>query len=51
MAKYIEATEMEDEARRREVIGQILLYNREDLEASWAVLRWLKEKAQCRASF
>lgn len=51
MAKYIEATEMEDDAKRQEVIDQIRRYNREDLEATWAVLRWLKEKAQCRASF
>lgn len=44
MAKYIEATEMENEGERQEVIDQILLYNREDLEVTWAVLRWLRAK-------
>jgi len=42
MAKYIEATETRDEARRAEIMDQILAYNREDLEATWAVLQWLK---------
>ena len=36
MAKYIEATETEDENLREEVMDQILTYNREDLEATWA---------------
>ena len=44
MAKYIEATEMADEQRRQEVMDQILIYNKEDLEATWAVLHWLKLK-------
>lgn len=44
MAKYIEAIESADEALRDEVIGKILVYNREDLEATWAVLQWLKSK-------
>lgn len=44
MAKYIEATEMEDEKQREEVLSQILIYNREDLEATWAVLKWLMSK-------
>jgi predicted RecB family nuclease len=42
MAKYIEATETQDEARRTEIMDQILAYNREDLEATWALLQWLK---------
>jgi uncharacterized protein len=42
MAKYIEATETEDEAKRAELINEIVRYNREDLEATWAVLRWLQ---------
>lgn len=46
MAKYIEATEMEDEERRQEVIDQIRRYNQEDLEATWAVLQWLRAKAR-----
>lgn len=45
MAKYIEATETEDEAQRAEVMEEILAYNREDLEATWAVLQWLRSKA------
>jgi uncharacterized protein len=44
MAKYIEATETEDEGTRREVMEQVLTYNKEDLEATWAVLVWLKGK-------
>lgn len=44
MAKYIEATETEDEQLRASVMGKILAYNREDLEAMWAVLQWLKGK-------
>ena len=44
MAKYIEATETEDESARAALMNQILDYNREDLEATWAVLLWLKEK-------
>lgn len=42
MARYIEATETADEALRAEIIDQILAYNREDLEATWAVMRWLQ---------
>ena len=45
MAKYIEATETQDEKLRSEVMDQILVYNKEDLEATWAVLNWLKAKA------
>jgi predicted RecB family nuclease len=44
MAKYIEAMEMEDEKQRAEVMDKILTYNKEDLEATWAVLQWLKSK-------
>jgi len=46
MAKYIEATETEDQKQRDELMDQILAYNREDLEATWAVLQWLKSKIQ-----
>jgi len=38
MAKYIEATETEDEALRDGMMDQILKYNQEDLEATWVVL-------------
>lgn len=42
MARFIEATESSNEALRRSVMDQILLYNKEDLEATWAVFRWLQ---------
>ncbi len=42
MARYIEATESSDHAEREAIMGQILDYNREDLEATWAVLEWLR---------
>jgi predicted RecB family nuclease len=41
IAKFIEATETEDEKERAEVMDSILTYNQEDLEATWAVLNWL----------
>lgn len=44
IAKYIEATETQDKKLRDELIGQILLYNEEDLAATWKVLQWLKKK-------
>ncbi len=44
MAKYIEATESEDRAERDALLGEILDYNREDLEATWAVLEWLQDR-------
>lgn len=42
MARYIEATETADEELRASIMDEILAYNREDLEATWAVLRWLR---------
>jgi predicted RecB family nuclease len=44
MAKYIEAVETQDLDVRNDIMAQILYYNREDLEATWAVLEWLKSK-------
>ena len=44
MALFIEAVETSDEAKRNELMGEILKYNREDLEATWAVFKWLKSK-------
>jgi predicted RecB family nuclease len=41
MARYIEATETNDAEFRAEIMKEILTYNREDLEATWAVLCWL----------
>lgn len=40
----VEATETEDQKQRNELMDQILAYNREDLEATWAVLKWLRSK-------
>jgi predicted RecB family nuclease len=40
MAQYIKAVETEDEDLRRETMDRIKLYNREDLEATWAVMEW-----------
>ena len=48
MAKYIEATEMEDQQERAGVMDEILKYNQEDLEATWAVFQWLKAKGNYR---
>jgi predicted RecB family nuclease len=45
IAKYIEATEIEDEAARQKVMNAILKYNEDDLTATWAVLCWLREFA------
>jgi predicted RecB family nuclease len=42
MAKYIEATECNDQAERAVIIDEILAYNCEDLEATWGVLEWLR---------
>lgn len=43
IAKYIEAVETEDEAKRSNIINQIIKYNEEDLQATWAVFEWLRE--------
>ena len=39
MATFIEATETNDEQERQKLMAQILAYNQEDLEATWAVIR------------
>jgi len=44
MARYIEAIETCDEAWRLELMDEILAYNEEDLQATWAVFEWLKSK-------
>lgn len=44
MAKFIEATETQDDNLRKKLMDQILLYNKEDLAATWAVFRWLQGK-------
>jgi predicted RecB family nuclease len=45
MAMFIEATETSDESKRNQLMGEILKYNEEDLEAMWAVFQWLRAKA------
>ena len=45
MAKYIEATDTEDQALRNQTMDQILVYNKEDLAATWAVFQWLRSLA------
>jgi predicted RecB family nuclease len=42
MATYIEAVETEDPGKAAELIGEIVRYNEEDLDALWAVYRWLR---------
>src|ERR1700728_1686119 len=44
MAMFIEATETSDEEKRQELLDKILAYNKEDLEATWAVFEWLRVK-------
>jgi predicted RecB family nuclease len=44
MATFIEATETDDEGKRKELMDKIIAYNKEDLEATWAVFEWLKAK-------
>ncbi len=44
MAKYIEATESDDEKQRVALLDEIKKYNEEDLAATWAVLQWLQSK-------
>ena len=44
MAMFIEATETADKEKRVELMDRILRYNREDLEATWAVLEWLRSR-------
>jgi predicted RecB family nuclease len=41
-----EAVETENESKRKAIMDKILIYNKEDLAATWAVFLWLKKKAQ-----
>jgi len=45
IARYVEAVETDDEVARQAIMQEILDYNREDLEATWAVLGWLRSLA------
>jgi predicted RecB family nuclease len=44
MAKFILATETDDEAERNGLMAEILKYNEEDLAATWAVFEWLSSR-------
>lgn len=44
MATFIEATETQDQAKRTELMDAILKYNEEDLQATWAVMEWLRSR-------
>jgi predicted RecB family nuclease len=41
MATYIEAVETEDPAKASQLMGEILKYNEEDLDALWFVYQWV----------
>ena len=41
IVNYALALKSDDEAIRKDVMDQIVKYNREDLEATWAVFEWL----------
>ena len=47
IAQYIRAVESGDEATYRATMDEILLYNQEDLLATWAVFRWLATNFAC----
>jgi predicted RecB family nuclease len=42
MARYIEACETSDPATREEIMSEILTYNEEDLDATRAVMEWVR---------
>ncbi len=44
IAEYIKATETNDPAAREAIVNQILAYNEEDLDATWAVMEWLRRQ-------
>lgn len=46
MATYIEAVETEDSTKAAELMGEILKYNEEDLDAMWFVYQWVLRNGQ-----
>jgi predicted RecB family nuclease len=44
IVQYIRAVETEDQDLRQNIMNDILKYNREDLQATWAVVQWEKAK-------
>ena len=51
MATFIEATETSDEGKRKGLMDKIVAYNKEDLEATWAVFRRLRGKSNVSSSY
>jgi uncharacterized protein len=43
IARFVEASETRDGRLRAEVKSELLKYNREDVEATWAVFNWLRD--------
>ncbi len=43
IAQYIRAVESEDDEERKRLLDDIVLYNREDLLATWETLKWLMD--------
>lgn len=44
IAQYIEAVETQDEEAKRKIMGKIIEYNEEDLDATWAVMNWFRAR-------
>lgn len=42
IVQYMKAQASDDPAERQAIVDEIALYNREDLEATWAVFQWLR---------
>ena len=42
IVQFMKAQSCEDPTQRQAIIDEIALYNREDLEATWAVFQWLR---------
>ena len=42
IVQYMKAQASDDPSERQAIIDEIVLYNREDLEATWAVFEWLR---------
>ena len=48
ITQYIEAVECDDEHRRQGLLDGIRTYNREDLQATWAIFEWVRDKTYVR---
>lgn len=46
MVRYLDAKESGDAIARRAIMEEIVRYNREDLEAMWKVVEWLRTKTR-----